>query len=118
MIGGDRGLARPNSRDKDRNNKNMSRVHDALRRLEHSGALSLSGAGLDSEHWLLGFLEELLAQFRTSGEISFEAVQRLLQEHEQAFLKELETARRMYRTYPSQFQDISNQSGETKAAQA
>ena len=97
----------------------MSRVHDALRRLEHPGALPLSTIGLDSEHWLLEFLEELLAQFRASGEMSFEAVQLLLQQHQQAFLQDLETARRMYRTYPRLFQqDSSQQSGESKAAQA
>jgi hypothetical protein len=81
----------------------MSRVHNALRRLEHAEALPISTAGLDSDHWLLAFMEELLAQFRGSGEINFEAVQQLLQQHEQAFLKDLETARRMYRTYPRLF---------------
>jgi hypothetical protein len=97
----------------------MSRVHDALRRLEHTGAPPLTGPGLDSEHWLLGFLEELLAQFRGSGEIGFPAVQQLLQRHEQAFLKDLETARRMYRTYPQLFQqDRFRQGGESQAAQA
>jgi len=97
----------------------MSRVHDALRRLEHSGALSLSGAALNSEHWLLGFLDDLLGQFRASGDISFEAVQRLLQQHEQIYLKDVETARRMYRTYPRQFQqDSSQQSHKSKAAPA
>jgi len=97
----------------------MSRVHDALRRLEHIGALPLSSAGLDSEHWLLGFLEELLAQFRGSGELSFEAVQRLLQQHEQVFLKDLETARRMYRTYPGLFPPHDSQPRDrSKAAPA
>jgi hypothetical protein len=97
----------------------MSRVHHALRRLEHSGGLRLSGPGLDSEHWLLGFLEELLGQFRGSGEIGFPDVQQLLQQHEQTFLKDLETARRMYRTYPHLFiQDGSTKSGESHAAQA
>lgn len=97
----------------------MSRVHDALRRLEHEGALPLSGVGLNSEHWLLGFLADLLGQFRTSGDINFEAVQRLLQHHEQLFLKDLETARRMFRTYPGLFQQERVDLGtESKAAQA
>jgi hypothetical protein len=97
----------------------MSRVHDALRRLEHSGALPLSANGRDSEHWLLAFLEDLLAQFRASREISFEEVQRSLQQHEQEFLKDLETARRMYRTYPGLFQEEGSEpSGQSKAAQA
>jgi hypothetical protein len=97
----------------------MSRVHDALRRLEHPGAMPLSTAGLNSEHWLLPFMEELLAQLRTSGEIHFETVQLLLQQHEQVFLKDLETARRMYRTYPHLFQpDSSRQSDRSNVAQA
>jgi hypothetical protein len=97
----------------------MSRVHNALRRLEHTGALSLSGTGVDPEHWLLAFMEDLVAQFRASDDISFEATRRLLQQHEQAFLKDLETARRMYRTYPHLFQEESSQStAVSKAAQA
>jgi hypothetical protein len=97
----------------------MSRVHDALRRLEHDGALSLSCAGLNSEHWLLAFLADLLGQFRTSGDLNFEAVQRLLRQHEETFLKDLETARRMYRTYPGLFQqERVDLGGESKAAQA
>jgi hypothetical protein len=96
----------------------MSRVHNALRRLEHTGALSLSGAGVDPEHWLLAFMEDLLEQFRASDEISFEATQRLLQEHEQSFLKDLETARRMYRTYPYLFpEEASPPMAASKAAQ-
>jgi hypothetical protein len=96
----------------------MSRVHDALRRLDHPGGLPLSTAGLDAEHWLVAFMEDLLAQFRGSGEISFEGVQRLLQQHEQAFLEELETARRMYRTYPHLFHQNPQQRDASRAAQA
>jgi len=97
----------------------MSRVHDALRRLEHNYPLPLSGVGLNSEHWLLAFLEDLLGQFRTSGDINFEAVQRLLQHHEQLFLKDLETARKMYHTYPDLFQqERVDLVGESKVAQA
>ena len=87
----------------------MSRVHNALRRLEHDVGPSLSPAGLDSDHWLLPFLEELLAEFRSSGEIDFEHVQGLLQQHEQAYRKDLETARKMYRTYPHLFQNEDSQ---------
>ena len=86
----------------------MSRVHNALRRLEQPGPLPFSG-GFDSEHWLLPFMDDLLAQFRGSGEITFEAVQQLLHEHELAFRKDLETARRMYRTYPDLFPEESSQ---------
>ena len=97
----------------------MSRVHNALRRLEHDGALPLSCAGLNSEHWLLAFMEDLLGQFRASGDINFEAVQRLLQHHQQAFLEDLETARRMYRTYPGLFQqERYRHHNESKSARA
>ena len=97
----------------------MSRVHDALRRLEHPGALPLSTFGLDSEHWLLGFMEDLLAQFRDSGDIGFEAVQQLLRQHEQCFLSDLKIAQRMYRTYPHLFQQESAAlRSESKAARA
>ena len=61
--------------------------------------------GLNSDHWLLPFLEELLALFRASSEVDFDAMQRLLQQHEQAYLKDLAAARRMYRTYPHLFGD-------------
>ena len=119
MIGGDGGLAQSSYVKTDRSGRNMSRVHNALRRLEQTGAVPLSGTGLESEHWLLPFLEELLSQFRTSGEISFEAVQGLLQQHEQDFFKDLETARRMYRTYPHLFQDENaDLSAQSKAARA
>ena len=91
----------------------MSRVHDALRRLEHPEGMPLSTAGLDSEHWLLSFMGELLAQFRGSGDVSFAAVQLLLEQHEQVFLKDLATARKMYRNYPHLFQ-----SNKSNAAQA
>jgi hypothetical protein len=96
----------------------MSRVHNALRRLEHTGALPLSSAGVNGEHWLLAFLEDLLAQFRASDEISFEATQHLLQQHEQAFQRDLATARRMYHTYPHLFpEEASQPMAAAKAAQ-
>ena len=82
---------------------NMSRVHDALRLVEQTGPPASLLTDLESEHWLRTFMEDLLVQFRTSGEINFETVRRLLEQHEQAFLKDLETARKMYRTYPHLF---------------
>ena len=96
--------------------KPMSRVHNALRRLEQSGSLPLSAAGLDSDHWLLACLDDLLEQFRNSHEITFEAVRQLLDQHEQSFLKDLEVARRMYRTYPHLFQlKVSQPEGQPEA---
>ena len=119
MLGGGRGLALPSYVATVRSVADMSRVHDALRRLEHTRGPRLSTVGLDSEHWMLAFLEELLGQFRSSGEISFEDVQGLLRHHQQVFLRDLAIARRMYRTYPRFFkQDSSGPSGESKTAQA
>ena len=92
----------------------MSQVRKVLSRIE---ALSLSLEGPDAEHWLLAFVEDLPAHFRSPGDISFEAVQRVLQLHERAFLADLETARRMYRTYPHLFQ-AEKPAAQTKAAQA
>lgn len=57
----------------------------------------------ESEHWFPGFLRELLEHFRSSGGITFETVERALQERKQAFATDLEIARRMYRTYPHLF---------------
>ena len=80
----------------------MSQVHNALGQLE---SLSLSSGGADRAHWRIAFVEALLAQFRSSGDITFEVMQRLLTQHEQVFLADLETARRMYRTYPHLFRE-------------
>lgn len=58
---------------------------------------------IGSEHWLQSLIGELVAYAGAPGEASFETVERMLQEHRQAFLKDLETARRMYRVYPHLF---------------
>jgi hypothetical protein len=87
-------------------------MHNAL--LEYTRGLPLSGVAHDSEHWMLAFLEDLLAQFRASGEMDFRDVQRLLQQHERAFLRDLETARRMYRTYPHLFQELAKEENPGK----
>jgi hypothetical protein len=56
-----------------------------------------------SEHWLHSFIGELIGQSRAPDEVSFENIERLLQQYKQTFLKDLETARRMYRVYPHLF---------------
>jgi hypothetical protein len=63
-------------------------------------------AGLESEHWLPMFVEDLLAQLRASGAITFEMVERLLQQRKDDFLRDFLIARRMYRTYPKLFPEI------------
>jgi hypothetical protein len=65
------------------------------------------GAGLDPEHWLSAFVDELLVQARSSGGITFEGVERLLQQRKDEFLRDFLTARRMYRAYPHLFPEIA-----------
>jgi hypothetical protein len=67
-----------------------------------------AAAGLDTEHWLSTFVDQLLAQARTSGAITFEGVERLLQQRKDEFLRDFLTARRMYRTYPRLFPEIAD----------
>ena len=55
------------------------------------------------EHWLRSFISELSARCEAPGDISFENVERLLEQYKQTFLEDLETARRMYRVYPHLF---------------
>ena len=71
-------------------------------------------AAVQSEHWLHSFIEDLIAHSRAPGEVSFETVERLLQQHKRTFLTDLETARRMYRVYPHLFP--SGRSGEADAS--
>jgi len=66
-------------------------------------------AGLDSEHWLHAFVDELLAQARASGGITFESTERLLQQRKDEFLRDFLTARRMYRAYPRLFPEIGDE---------
>jgi hypothetical protein len=66
-------------------------------------------AGLDPEHWLHAFMDQLLAQARTPGGISFESAERLLQQHKDEFLRDFLIARRMYRTYPQLFPEIASE---------
>jgi hypothetical protein len=56
-----------------------------------------------SEHWLQSLIDELVAISRAPMDASFETVERLVQQRKQAFLMDLETARRMYRVYPHLF---------------
>jgi hypothetical protein len=72
-------------------------------------AISFSStAGLDAEHWLSAFVDELLVQARTSGRITFEGTERLLQQRKDEFLRDFLTARRMYRAYPRLFPEIAD----------
>jgi len=59
---------------------------------------------LDPEHWLAKFIQHATKQYDASGgTITLEAVSELLQQHQRAFSEDLETARRMVRTYPQLF---------------
>ena len=64
--------------------------------------------GLDAEHWLHAFVDQLLAQARTPSGITFEGAERLLQQRKDEFLRDFLTARRMYRTYPQLFPEIAD----------
>jgi hypothetical protein len=63
-------------------------------------------AGLEPEHWLSLFVEDVTAQLRASGGITFEVAERLLQQRKDDFLRDFLVARRMYRTYPGLFPEI------------
>jgi hypothetical protein len=67
--------------------------------------------GLDSEHWVSMFVNDLLSQLRTSGGITFEVAERLLQQRKDDFLRNFLIARRMYRTYPQLFPEIQHHEG-------
>ena len=69
-----------------------------------------AAAGLDFEHWLTAFIDELLHQARTTGRITFEGTERLLQQRKDEFLRDFLIARRMYRAYPQLFPEIASHS--------
>jgi hypothetical protein len=68
-------------------------------------------AGLEPEHWFPMFVNDLVAQIRTSGGISFETAERLLQQRKDDFLRDFLIARRMYRTYPQLFPELQGEAG-------
>jgi hypothetical protein len=68
-------------------------------------------AGLEPEHWLPMFVNDLIAQLRTPGGITFEVAERLLQQRKDDFLRDFLIARRMYRTYPQLFPEIQGEVG-------
>jgi len=74
-------------------------------------AFFASQAGIESEHWLPMFVEDLISQVRASGGITFEVAERLLQQRKDDFLRDFLVARRMYRTYPQLFPEIRGEIG-------
>jgi hypothetical protein len=66
-------------------------------------------AGMEPEHWLPMFVNDLTAQLRASGIVTFEIAERLLQQRKDDFLRDFLIARRMYRTYPHLFPEIQGQ---------
>ena len=72
-------------------------------------------AGLEPEHWLPMFVNDLTSQLRTSGGVTFEVAERLLQQRKDDFLRDFLIARRMYRTYPHLFPEIQGHMGPRKA---
>jgi hypothetical protein len=66
-------------------------------------AESLSSVGDEAGHWLHAFISDITENFRASSRITFATVEESLRRHKLAFTKDLEIARRMYRTYPLLF---------------
>lgn len=71
-------------------------------------------AGLEPEHWLPMFVQDLFSQLHASGGITFELAERLLQQRKDDFLRDFLIARRMYRTYPHLFPEIQGEIGAPK----
>jgi hypothetical protein len=71
-------------------------------------------AGLEPEHWLLMFVNDLILQLGASGGINFEVAERLLQQRKDDFLRDFLIARRMYRTYPRLFPEIQGEAGSSE----
>lgn len=63
-------------------------------------------AGLETEHWLPMFVNDLTSQLRISGGVTFEVAERLLQQRKDDFLRDFLISRRMYRTYPHLFPEL------------
>jgi len=55
-----------------------------------------------SQHWLAGFIEDLLSAHHLSGGIDFSAAEQLLSAEKDQFEKDLAIARRMLRLYGKQ----------------
>jgi hypothetical protein len=68
-------------------------------------------AGLEPEHWWPMFVNDLTAQLRASGQVTFEVAERLLQQRKDDFLRDFLIARKMYRTYPHLFPEIQGRMG-------
>jgi hypothetical protein len=66
--------------------------------------LTTVAPSLDPDHWVSAYVDELITRLRSPQSISFETAEQLLQHYKEIFLKDLEVARRMYRTYPGLFQ--------------
>lgn len=75
----------------------------------HSGPTFAIQTGLEPEHWLPMFVQDLIAQLRASGGITFEVAERLLQQRKDDFLRDFLVARRMYRTYPRLFPELHSE---------
>jgi hypothetical protein len=81
-------------------------------------APSAAQAGVEPEHWLSMFVDDLTSQLRVSGRITFEVAERLLQQRKDDFLKDFLIARRMYRTYPRLFPEIRGEIGPQRGQAA
>jgi hypothetical protein len=68
-------------------------------------------------HWLHSFISEITERYCASGRITFEAVEEALRRHKQTVAKDIETTRRMYRTYPRLFPAEASRAAASGRAQ-
>jgi hypothetical protein len=73
--------------------------------IAHAGRVEPGRAEPKPEHWLHGLVNELTEQFRATGEMTFETLERVVQREKEDYRRDLETARRMVRTYPHLFEE-------------
>lgn len=72
-------------------------------KIDDVGAVPLITASLDPQHWLYEFVRETMHLYGSGLTMTFEVVAELLRQHKEAFETDMETLRRMRRTYPHLF---------------
>ena len=62
---------------------------------------------LNTEHWLRGYITDLLAAHAIGSGLDFHTAELLLKQEKESFENDLALARRMYRMYPQLFRQES-----------
>ena len=102
-----RNAAAGDKNDKQESAPGLADLQGALQSGSQPMAQTSASIGLDPEHWLHAFVDELVARARASGGITFENAERLLQQRKDEYLRDFLIARRMYRAYPQLFPEIA-----------